>query len=246
MRKSVLITGAASGLGEALAKALGTQHRVYLHGRNEERLASTAKEIPDASFRLGDLRDEAEPRKIREWVGGAPDILINSAGFLVDGAFTQTSPADFEDCLAVCYLAPVKLIREFLPAMQARGSGIVVNITSGTAFRGLPYAASYSAAKAALQVFSESLRLEVRDSGIRVVSFSPGPIASQFQTHARRIGRPPQAEHGRAPAEVARKLIHVLEHGPDTYVLGWKARAARLLGTLSPRLMDWLVWRTST
>src|SRR5512145_670287 len=172
--KLVLITGASSGIGEALAKRYGrTGAHVLLLARNVERLEAVA----DAVRALGgnattfaiDLADakaiEETSAKIAREIG-IPDVLVNNAGAGRMLPLTKTSAKEALAMIEVPYLAAFNLTRAFLPYMLTRHSGAIACVTSPASYLAWPNANAYIAARHALKGFTDALRSEVRGTGI--------------------------------------------------------------------------------
>ncbi len=177
----VFITGASSGIGAALAFSYASRGaRLALVGRRREALDALAERLPGehAVYAL-DVRDRdrlhaAAGKFLAE---GPVDVVVASAGISV-GTLTEELD-DFAVFRAVHdtnVLATVATFEPFIAAMKQRGCGTLVGMASVAGVRGLPGAGAYSASKAAVRAYCESLRVELRDSGVRVVTISPGFI----------------------------------------------------------------------
>lgn len=178
----VVITGASSGLGRALAEEFS--HRgatLGLIARRRERLDSLAAALPVRCFTYAvDVRDaDALARAGRDFLqqAGCPDVVIANAGV---SAGTETwRPADnamFEEILATNITGLMLTFQPFVDAMREAARGTLVGIASIAGFRGLPGAAAYCASKSAAMIYLESLRVELRGSGVRVLTVCPGYI----------------------------------------------------------------------
>lgn len=181
---AVFITGASSGIGEALAIEYARRGATLgLLARREDRLARLAASLSARSFIYGaDVRDaQAISAAARDFMerAGCPDVVIANAGV---SAGTLTSAAEdipvFEEILATNVTGMVLTFQPFLEAMRGRRNGTLAGIASVAGFRGLPGAAAYSASKAAAITYLESLRVELHGSGIDVVTVCPGYIAT--------------------------------------------------------------------
>lgn len=182
----VWLSGASSGLGDALAREFVARGAsVALFARREERLKVLRDELvaarPEARVLVqpGDVRDRARVREAvreaEERFGGI-DVLLLNAG-IGDSFFPRKFDSELvERILAVNFLGAVYGIEAALPGMLARGSGVIVGVSSIGAVRGFPTAAPYCASKAALATFLESLRVDLAGSGVRVITVSPGFI----------------------------------------------------------------------
>ena len=187
--KTVLITGASSGLGLTFAHALAERSmNVILVARSEERLRALAKEISErynvhAEVIVADLSQARESERIQQVVEQrhlAVDMLINNAGFATHGFFeTLDSERDHEEIM-VDVASVVALTRAFLPSMVARGEGAVINVASTAAFQPVPYMAVYGASKAFVLSFSQALSEEYSKRGIRFLALCPGATETNF------------------------------------------------------------------
>jgi short-subunit dehydrogenase len=207
-----LVTGASSGIGHATAAALTARGaRVIALGRDPERLASVGERQI--------VHDLAEP--LAEHLG-AVDVLVNNAGI--------GETPDVERLVAVNLVAPILLTRALVPGMVERGRGHVVNVASIAGFVGPREEAVYAATKGGLIAFSESLRYELRGTGVDVTLVAPGVVATEFferrgSPYARRWPRPIAAER------VAEAIADAIERGRDeVFVPAWLGAVARFRG----------------
>jgi len=188
--KVVLITGASTGIGRALAFAFARRGaRVALVARNEERLEAVRREIEPYSADVlvvpADLTDEAQlesafQRTLEHF--GRIDVLVNNAGLSMGGPLVDLDPARMEQMLRLNLWAAVRLTQLVLPGMRARRSGYIMNIGSGAARVAVPYAAAYVATKYGLAGFSDALRRELGGSGVRVTLVNPSWTATDMLT----------------------------------------------------------------
>lgn len=186
----IVITGASSGIGAALAKRFGGGgNAITLVARRGDLLAGLAAEIGGKvsifSCDLGSL--EACTAWVDEAVAkhGPIDVLINNAGIQYVEPVLDVDLARAETLLRVDFMAPLRLIDRVVREMVARKSGTIVNVTSMAAITHTPYMAHYNAAKAALGAFSETLRVELRATGVHVLTVYPGPVATPMESAAR-------------------------------------------------------------
>jgi short-subunit dehydrogenase len=207
-----LVTGASSGIGHATAAALTARGaRVIALGRDAERLAGVGERQI--------VHDLAEP--LAEDLGPV-DVLVNNAGI--------GETPDVERLVAVNLVAPILLARALLPGMVERGRGHVVNVASIAGFVGPRQEAVYAATKGGLIAFSESLRYELRGTGVGVTLVAPGVIATEFferrgTPYVRRWPRPIAAER------VAEAIADAIERGRDeVFVPAWLGAVARFRG----------------
>lgn len=220
---AVFITGASSGIGEALAIEYARRGATLgLVARREDRLARLGASISARSFIYrADVRDaQALSAAARDFMerAGSPDVVIANAGV---SAGTLTSAAEdvpvFEEILATNVTGMMLTFQPFLEAMRERRSGTLAGIASVAGFRGLPGAAAYSASKAAAISYLESLRVELRGSGIGVVTVCPGYIATPMTRNN------PYAMPFLMPVETAaKKMADAIAARRRFYVLPWQ------------------------
>lgn len=247
--KRVWITGASSGIGEALAVAFSAAGaRVILSARSADKLAALAATMPQAHVLPLDLGDiPALPQKAREAlaVWGGLDIMVHNGGMGQRSTAFDTPLANTERIMNVNFLSTVVLTREVLPAMRANKSGQFLIISSLMGKFGAPGRSIYAASKHALQGYYESLRAEEWYNGIRVTIAIPGYIRTNISRHAL---LPDGGEHGRLdpgqekgmPApECARILLRALERQKEEVLLGGWER----FGVLLKRWAPWVLSR---
>ncbi len=188
--KRVLITGGSSGIGAGLAEAFAAAGAtVGIVARRQDRLAevlercrihSPASVMWTADLAGGEAVDRLAEQALDQ-LGGV-DILVNNAGIPKRRHVTALDPATVEQVMAINYLSPVRLTLALLPHMLERGSGTVVSVASVAATLSPPGEAAYSASKAALAVFSESMAVDLWSSGIKVSVVYPGVVDTELFT----------------------------------------------------------------
>lgn len=179
-----LVTGAGSGIGAAIAERLGKDgHRVAVNDLHLDAAEKVAAGIRAAGGKAqayaADVSDEAAVTAMMEKLRtdmGAPEILVNNAGFGHQAPFPEIEPADFDRIFAVHVRGTYLMIRACLPAMLEAGQGHIVNIASQLGQIGGVELAHYSGAKAAIIGMTKSLAREVSAKGIRVNAVAPGPV----------------------------------------------------------------------
>jgi short-subunit dehydrogenase len=185
---TVLITGCSSGIGRALALAFHARScRVYATARRPEQLADLAQrgvhtlalDVDDADSidRLGEHLKAS---------GDVPDVLINNAGYGLMGPLADTPISALRQQFETNVFGLMAVTRALLPAMVARGRGLIVNIGSVSGVLTTPFAGAYCASKAAVHALSDALRMELAPLGIGVMTVQPGAIRSQFGATAQR------------------------------------------------------------
>jgi len=184
-----LVTGASSGIGRALARALALRGAtVGLAARSADELEALARELPGQGH-LALPCDVADRAAVEEAVArfareaGALDLVVANAGIAHYGPFRALAPELVERMTAVNWLGTVWTVRAALEPMVAAGRGHVVIVSSGAAMRAFPDAAVYGATKAAQRAFGEALRHELAGTGVGLTLVYPGEIATHLHDH---------------------------------------------------------------
>ncbi len=251
----VLVTGASSGIGAAttLAFARAGAKAIALVARSEDALGRVAAQARALGANAGpyrvDLCDLAAAEVAADRVTadlGAPEIVVNNAG-AGRWLFTEDTPPDAATAMtAVPYLGAFALTRKLLPAMLARGSGSIVNVTSPAAFCPWPGATAYAVARWAMRGFTEALRADLHGTGIHVALVVPGEVRSPYFEHnpgsherlpriATRLYRTLEVE------EVAAMIVRTVERDRRQVVAPPLLRATLAFHRILPRPVEWLV-----
>ena len=232
--KTILITGASSGMGRATAETLlGEGHRVYAAARRVERMRHL--EEAGATALAMDITDEAQVEAAVERIeaeAGGVDVLINNAGFGLYGAVEDTDLDDARYQFEVNLFGLGRLTRRVLPGMRERGAGTIVNVSSMGGKIYTPLGAWYHASKHALEGWSDCLRIEVAPFGVDVVIIEPGTIETEFGDAMigpmlERSGDGPYGDLARRVAEASRKEYDEGGGSPPSVVARTIARAVR-------------------
>jgi hypothetical protein len=186
--KHVLITGASSGIGQALARQFAkARSRVTLVARRAGRLAALADELQADGAACAMVADDlvepaAAERVLAEARGafGPIDVLVNNAGIGDYGPFAEKNLDDLERVVRLNVLALMRLTHLALPDMLSSRAGHILNVASTAAFQPTPHIAVYGASKAFVLSFSMSLWDELRKTGVRVTCVCPGPVKTEF------------------------------------------------------------------
>jgi len=183
--RSVLVTGAGSGIGLATARAFALQgDRVFGSVRDEAGRAALTMAVQGGPSPRAVQLDVTDERAVRSAVEivieevGAIDVLVNNAGIAPVGPVETSTDDDWRRVFEVNVLGAVRVTRAVLPSMRAAGGGVIVNVSSINGRFAVPFLAAYSASKFGLEAMSESLLYEVEDYGIRVLVVEAG----QFDT----------------------------------------------------------------
>jgi short-subunit dehydrogenase len=182
------ITGASSGIGAALAKALASQGaRLVLSGRNREALDTVAAECGESlilPFETTDMAAIAPAvEQAWQWSGGI-DLLVNNAGISQRSLAVETAYEVYERIVAVDLLAPIALTQAVLPRMLQRGSGRIAMISSIAGKVGVPMRTAYCAAKFGIAGYADALRAEVGHLGLQIHNIYPGSVATDVSRNA--------------------------------------------------------------
>jgi serine 3-dehydrogenase (NADP+) len=247
--KTVIITGASSGIGAATAQAFAAAGaNVVLAARDEARLAAVADTIAGRALVVPtDVSDRrAVERLVAETVAafGGIDIVINNAGVGLAAPVAEMSANDFEQALAVDLLGPLALTQAALPHMQREG-GQLIYVSSVVGLRALPYLGGYAAAKAALDRLTEALRVELRGSGITVTLMRPGATRTGYSQNRLGSGRERRRVNARAatPEQVARAILKAAVREPRVAYVSLADRLTLAFSLLAPQLTDWMLGR---
>jgi short-subunit dehydrogenase len=182
---TALVTGASSGIGEQLARALSARgHHVTLVARRAERLERLAAELGNAAVIPTNLADAAARDALAAAVDGverAVEVLVNCAGLGVYEPFYRSSRERELEQVRVLAEAPMDLAHRWLPGMVERRRGAIINVSSVSGFQAAPYNAGYAAAKSYMLFLSEALHAEVGGFGVTVTAVCPGPVPTEFQ-----------------------------------------------------------------
>jgi len=234
--KSLVISGASSGLGLALARRyLERGATIAAFARRGELLQTLSAEFPGKVFcYVLDVRDSsAIQQAANDFItrAGVPDIVIANAGVSTGTLTEYTEDIDaFQQVMDVNVLGIVKTFQPFVAAMRAAKRGTLVGIASVAGFRGLPGASAYSASKAAAITYLESLRVELRGSGVKVVTICPGYIRTPM-TDLNPYSMPFILDAD----EAARRMVLAIERQSAFTVIPWQMGLAGRVLKLMPR-----------
>ena len=243
----VILTGASSGIGRALAHALvDAGARVVGLAWSEAKLLTLAEELKSSAGQFlplaGDVtQPEARAAALRlaQAEFGGLDLLINNAGIGARGRFDAAQADRLRRIMEVNFFAAAELIREALPMLRQGARPMIVNVGSILGHRGIPRMSEYCASKFALQGFSQSLRPELARTGIDVLVVSPGTTATDFFSHALEHEPSPWPEQRGVPAElVARRTLRAIERGRREILINPRGRLLVLLNRLAPGMVD--------
>jgi short-subunit dehydrogenase len=239
--RSILITGASSGIGEALAFEYAQPNvSLFLSGRDERRLAAVADACRARGAAVdGSVVSVTDRAAMESWVLASDsrnplDLVIANAGISGGTSGNGEGAAQTRRIFEINVTGVLNTVLPAIPPMQRRGGGQIALMSSAASFRGMPSAPAYSASKAAVRGYGEALRGALAPSGIRVSVICPGFVRSRM-TDANPFPMPFLMDAGRAARIIRRRLernkARIAFPWP-TYFVAW------LMGTLSPALTD--------
>jgi NAD(P)-dependent dehydrogenase (short-subunit alcohol dehydrogenase family) len=272
--RSILVTGCSSGIGEYCARALSQRGwRVFATARTDDDLARLRADGFEALY-----LDYREPESIKdlagevlERAGGRLDALFNNGGYAQPGAVEDISSALLREQFEANFFGWHDLTHRLVPAMRRQGAGRIVMCSSVLGLWALKYRGAYAATKFAIEGLTDTLRLELRGSGIFVSTIEPGAIRSRFREHAldaflsnidrdnsahakayesqlARLEGRRQGRFKRGPEAVYAKLVHALESPRPRahyHVTPATQIVALALRILPRRTLDWAAERIS-
>jgi short-subunit dehydrogenase len=252
--QTALITGASSGIGEALAERFARAgFNLVLVARSADKLRTVAQALsaahgvkvlaapadlsrPDAAQKLGTAM-----RRARRSI----DVLVNNAGVLEHGSFAGMPARRHRELIELNVTGLTEMLAQFIPGMVARGRGRVLNVASIAAFQPVPTLATYAATKAYVLSLTESLSEELDGTGVTVTALCPGITATPMLSRARKASR----ELGKLPRIAVSDVVEVADEGFEACMNGEVIRvpgvlnlAATLVGRATPK---WLLRRVS-
>jgi 3-hydroxy acid dehydrogenase/malonic semialdehyde reductase len=229
--RNALITGAAGGMGRAITRALiESGRRVVVVDRDANSLQSFAAEMGDRAFAVQlDITDARNVDRLPDLIPDAfrpIDILVNNAGHDIGGRtrFDIGSPDDWSDIIATNLIGLMRVTRAIVPDMVQRNAGHIVNISSINAVRIVPDMAAYSASKAGVHMFTETLRGELAETAIRITEMQPGLARTNIIVTRYRGDRQKEKDYfdqfkiALDPAEIARSIIFALDQPPHVQI----------------------------
>jgi short-subunit dehydrogenase len=252
--RTVIITGASSGIGRATALALARERaKLVLVARREQLLAELEAGVRAAGGEATSLvLDLTERRAVETMIRsshqrfGRIDVLINNAGFGYYGSVENTPESLVREMFDLNFNAALYASQLAIPIMRAKGGGHIINVSSIAGKRGLPFSGIYSATKFALNGISEALRIELEGSGIEVSVVNPGATKTEFVDKVRTgdvTKKFTPMGHVQSAEAVAADIVHCIQQ-PKAEVYPYRAgRLLAWINAIAPSFVDIVVRR---
>jgi short-subunit dehydrogenase len=182
MMKHIVITGGSDGIGQALARSLGSDFQITLLARNSEKLKELATEI-GCGFMVCDVRKAGDVQAAFSEIKarhGAIDILVNNAGVIVNGDLTDTPYETIETVMSTNATGAIFVTKACLEIMKPQRKGLIINVISTAGITAKPSRSVYNASKWALTGFTKAIQEEAAEYGVRVTGFYPGTVRTKL------------------------------------------------------------------
>lgn len=232
---TILITGGTSGIGFALAaQLLERGNTVLITGRSEERLEAVRQSLPGVHTYVSDVSDPVATRRLHFEVTRAfpgLNVLINNAGIgrKLNLNDTTRQLEDLDKEIKTNLIGPIQMIQQFLPQLKRQKSAAIVNVTSGLAFVPLAVKPIYCATKAAVHSYTQSLRVQLKNSSVQVIELAPPAVKTNFNQGQEELNSSSAMDVNTFAAASLRGLERDQEE-----ILPGLSRLARLIGRLAP------------
>jgi short-subunit dehydrogenase len=247
--KVVLVTGASSGIGRELSVELAKRGAILgLAARRVDLLEETVREIETNGGKAValpvDVTDAAAVRTIADKLRsefGRIDVMIANAGIGTASHAVKLQPDHVANVININLLGAVNSVAAVLPEMAERNQGQLVAISSLSAYRGLPKSAAYCSSKAGLSAFFESVRIDLRNSDVKVTIIHPGFIRTALTA-----GREKKMPYLMDVDVAVKKIVTAIERRRVSYAFPWQLASVVRLGMIMPNFMyDWIAARNS-
>lgn len=182
MRKVILITGGATGLGKAITEKLSKENDVIILSRKADKLFETSK-LLDCDYRVCDISKYDSVIEVVDNIiikYGKIDCLINNAGLWLSGKLMDNEPTDIEKIIDVNTKGTINMTRAVMPNMVENKDGLIINVISSAGINVEPLSSVYSASKWAITGFTKNLQIEAAKDGVRVMGMYPGFMNTKF------------------------------------------------------------------
>lgn len=233
MSKVVLITGASSGIGAAIAQYL-FQKEYIVYGTSRHPKDATVNGVH--MLALDVTKAETIEKAVASLLEkeGRIDVLINNAGMGITGPLEETPDSETKRVFETNYFGPLEVIKAVLPSMRSQASGLIINITSIAGYMGLPYRGIYSATKGALAITTEAYRMELKAFNVKMTTVAPGDFATNIAAgryHAPLLADSPYKENY---GNTLRLMDEHVDAGMDTAVMA--RMVYKIMNTTNPKV----------
>jgi len=233
MSKVVLITGASSGIGAAIAQYLVAQsYTVYGTSRNPKSEWSDGVRMLALDVTKAETIHTAITEIIKR--SGTIDFLINNAGMGITGPLEETPDKETRRVFETNYFGALEVIKAVLPSMRGQQSGMIINVTSIAGYMGLPYRGIYSATKGALAITTEAYRMELKEFNVKMTTVAPGDFATNIAAgryHAPVLENSPYKENYKNTLAIMDEHV---DSGMDTQIMAKVVH--RIMKTENPKV----------
>jgi short-subunit dehydrogenase len=253
--KVVLITGASMGIGEALARAFAHEGcKVVLSSRDPARLDAARGRVGTQERTLAIACDVRNREEIDRLLGltlhnfGRVDIWINNAGFGLQDSVAAMDMRACRDMFDTNLFGAIECMQAVVPVMKRQGGGMIINVSSIAGHIPLPYMAAYSATKFAMNAIGKGARMELRASGVHVMTVCPGTIATSFSENVVkgkerfRVGGA-NRRHGISADRVAAAVVKACGPEKRELIVPWQHHISVKFYQLFPWLVEWVMSR---
>lgn len=250
MNRTVIVTGASSGIGEATARAFGRAgDRVVLTARRVDRLQRLAAELPESLVIQADLTQVEEARRIAgETLDRYQtiDVLVNNAGIGQYDWIERLTDEEIRTEITLNLIAPILLARAVLPSMLAHRRGVIINVASVAGRIGLPTMAIYCTSKFGLHGVGEALYRELRPRGIQVCTIYPGGVAGTESGRKQRVRLGATPGWLRLSTErVAAEIVGLADRPRPRRIVPWIFAPVVALNAIVPSIVDAVTTRAA-
>jgi len=252
--KVTVVTGASMGIGEAIADRFVRQGaRVVLLSRDPGRLEAARARIGHPTQTLALACDVRDREEINRAIGlildhfRRIDIWINNAGYGLFDSISNMPVSDCRELFDTNFFGTVEAMQAAIAIMRRQGAGAIINVSSVAGHIPLPFSASYSATKFAMNAIGKAARIELQGSGIQVTTVCPGHVRTDFGANARKGAKYPQvrpkAARGISPQRVARAVVGGYLKGKREVIVPWTMHPVVKIYQLFPGLVEWSMVR---
>jgi short-subunit dehydrogenase len=250
--KVAVVTGSSMGIGEATAKLFADEGaNVVVLSRDAGRAEASRQRIGhiDRTLALScDVRNREEIDRVLSLVlhhFQRIDIWVNNAGHGLQDSISHADPAAYRETFDTNFFGALQAMQAVIPVMKQQGEGAIINISSVAGHIPLPFYGIYSATKFAMNAVGKAAQVELKKSGIHVLTVCPGYVRTDFGVHALRGGEQqqvrPSSVRGISPERVARAMLRGYLKGKSEVVVPWTMHPVIKAYQLFPGLVEWVM-----